>query len=58
MKTTGEFKKNPGFLSELLMFIRHNKKWYFIPIVVFILVLGILIGLSSTGAAPFLYTLF
>jgi Family of unknown function (DUF5989) len=58
MKTSGDFKKNPGFLRELVMFLRHNKKWYLIPIVVSILLLGILIALGSTGAAPFVYTLF
>ena len=58
MRPQNEFKKNPGFLRELVMFIRHNKKWYLIPIAVSILLLGILIALGSTGAAPFIYTLF
>jgi hypothetical protein len=53
-----EFRKNPSFFSELVMFIKHNKKWYLIPVVVSILLLGILIALGSTGAAPFIYTLF
>ena len=53
-----EFKKNPSFFRELVMFIRYNKKWYLIPVVVSILLLGILIALGSTGAAPFIYTLF
>jgi hypothetical protein len=58
MKPQNEFKKNPSFLWELVMFIRHNRKWYLIPIVVSILLLGILLALGSTGAAPFIYTLF
>ena len=58
MKSPDEFRKNPGFFQELLLFIRHNKKWYLIPIVVSILALGVLIALGSTGAAPFIYTLF
>jgi len=58
MKPTGEFKKNPSFSRELVMFIRENKKWYLIPIIVSILLLGVLIALGSTGAAPFVYTLF
>ena len=58
MKQHNEFKKNPSFLRELVMFIRHNKKWYLIPIIVSILLLGILIALGSTGAAPFIYTVF
>lgn len=58
MKSPDQFKQNPGFFRELFMFIRHNKKWYLIPIVVSILLLGVLIALGSTGAAPFIYTLF
>lgn len=58
MKSPDEFKKNPSFFKELVMFIKHNKKWYLIPIVVSILLLGVLIALGSTGAAPFIYTLF
>ena len=58
MKAPDELKKNPSFIRELVMFIKHNKKWYLIPIVVSILLLGILIALGSTGAAPFIYTLF
>ena len=58
MKAPNEFKKNPSFLRDLVMFIKQNKKWYLIPVVVTILLLGILIALGSTGAAPFVYTLF
>ena len=53
-----EFKKNPSFFRELVMFIRHNKKWYLIPVIISILLVGILIALGGTGAAPFIYTLF
>lgn len=58
MKQPNEFKRNPNFLRELVMFLPHNKKWYLIPIIVSILLLGALIALGSTGAAPFIYTLF
>lgn len=58
MKSPTEFKKNPSFFQDLVMFIKHNKKWYLIPIVVSIILLGVLIALGSTGAAPFIYTLF
>ena len=58
MKSPDQFKQNPGFFRELVMFLRYNKKWYLIPIVVSILLLGVLIALGSTGAAPFIYTLF
>ncbi|HEY3354348.1 MAG TPA: DUF5989 family protein [Polyangia bacterium] len=47
-----------GFLRELWYFLRHNKKWWLTPIVVVLLVLGLLVFLGGTGAAPFIYTLF
>ena len=47
-----------GILVELWHFLRHGKKWWMIPIVVMLLVFGLLIFLSGTGIAPFIYTLF
>ncbi|MYD70463.1 MAG: hypothetical protein F4W89_06935 [Acidobacteria bacterium] len=46
------------FLVELWQFMRDNKKWWLGPIVVVLLLLGGLIALSGTVAAPFVYTLF
>jgi hypothetical protein len=51
-------KKQPGLAAEFVDFILHNKKWWLIPIVVLLLLVGLLIVLSGTGAAPFIYTLF
>jgi hypothetical protein len=50
----------PGLLSEFLDFVLHNKKWWMIPIVVCLLVLGLMAFLMSGagGVAPFIYTLF
>ena len=47
-----------GFFSELWSFLRENKKWWLLPIVVMLLIFGALILLSGTGLAPFIYTLF
>ena len=38
--------------------MRDNKKWWLGPIVMVLLLLGGLIALSGTVAAPFVYTLF
>jgi hypothetical protein len=38
--------------------VRENKKWWLIPIIVVGVVFGLLLVLGSTGAAPFIYTLF
>jgi len=35
-----------------------NKKWWLVPIIAVLLIFGLLILLSSTGVAPFIYTVF
>jgi hypothetical protein len=50
--------KRLGVLSELLLFLRHNKKWWLTPIVLVLLLVGALVILGGTAAAPFIYTLF
>ena len=47
-----------GFFSELWGFLRQNKKWWLLPILMMLLIFGLLIFLSGTGLAPFIYTLF
>jgi hypothetical protein len=47
-----------SLLSEFWSFLAHNKKWWMLPIVLAMLLLGVLILLSGTAAAPFIYTLF
>lgn len=48
----------PGLVREFWDFLRYNKKWWLTPIVVVLLLLGMLVFLSGTPAAPFIYTLF
>jgi len=45
-------------LVEFFSFLKQNKKWWLLPIVVVLILLGLLIVLSGTAAAPFIYTLF
>ncbi len=47
-----------SIVREFLLFLRENGKWWLLPIVLVISLLGLLVVLSSTGAAPFIYTLF
>jgi hypothetical protein len=47
-----------GILGELWGFMKVNKKWWLLPLVVVLLLLGALILLSGTGVAPIIYTLF
>lgn len=49
---------SPGLLAEIWDLLRYNKKWWLIPIVVAVLVGSLLVFLSSTVLAPFIYTLF
>ena len=50
--------KRPSFLSEYLYLLRTNRKWWMLPLIFLLLVFGVLMILASTGAAPFIYTLF
>jgi hypothetical protein len=47
-----------SLLAEFWLFVRENKKWWLIPILTVMLGLGLLIFLSSTALAPFIYPLF
>ncbi len=51
-------RKAPGILAEFWEFLRHNKKWWLLPILVVLVLVGVLIVLSSSAVAPFIYTLF
>jgi hypothetical protein len=46
-------------LSEFLQFLRQEKKYWLVPIVVVFVLFGLLIAFSQSSAiAPFIYTLF
>jgi len=47
---------SPTLLAEFWEFLQHNKKWWLLPILIVLLLFGLLIFLSGTGAAPFIYT--
>lgn len=50
--------RSPGVFRELIDFVRHSKKWWLIPILIALLLMGLLVVLSGSVAAPFIYTLF
>jgi hypothetical protein len=48
-----------GIVGELFSFFLNHKRWWMIPMLAVLLVLGILIVLAQSSAiAPFIYTLF
>jgi hypothetical protein len=50
--------RSSSLLGEVWGFLRENKKWWLLPIVITMLLLGLLVVLGGSGAAPFIYTLF
>lgn len=50
-------QSGPSWLREFGDFLLHNKKWWLTPIILMLVLMGILIALASTPAAPFIYTL-
>ena len=51
-------EKRVSLAAEFWDFIKHNKKYWLLPIIIVILGLGLLVLLSGSAAAPFIYTLF
>jgi hypothetical protein len=47
-----------GIVTEFWHFLAQTKKWWLLPIVIVLLAFGVLVLLSGTAAAPFIYTLF
>jgi len=51
-------EKQLSLAQECWLFIKQNKAWWMIPILAVFALVGMLVMLGSTGAAPFIYTLF
>lgn len=51
-------EKPIGLLTEFFLFLKEEKKWWLTPIILMLLLVGGLAALSTTGAAPFIYSLF
>jgi hypothetical protein len=50
---------NVGIVGEVLAFLWQRKLWWLIPMVTALLLFGLLLIFASTsGIAPFIYTLF
>lgn len=50
--------KRQSLIKEFIAFLRTNKKWRSLPLILFVLAFTALVFLSGTPVAPFIYTLF
>jgi len=51
-------QKRPSLAAEFWSFLKYNKKWWLLPILVTLLILCLLVLVGSSSLAPFLYTVF
>ena len=51
-------RPRPGVVGEFLLFLKQNKKLWLIPLLSALFLLGLLVLLGGTAAAPFIYSLF
>jgi Family of unknown function (DUF5989) len=64
LKPQSEFERagsnlpSRGLLSDILAFLLTNKKWWMAPIIVVLFLFGVLIYMSGSALAPFIYSLF
>jgi len=58
MNEKNQFQKNPSFLREVGSFLWQSKKWYLVPVAIVMGLMGLLVILGGTAAAPFIYSLF
>ena len=47
-----------GIVTEFWDFLKHNKKWWLLPIVAVLLLLGLIVTIGGTAVGPVIYTLF
>ena len=50
--------ESPGLMGEFVGFMKENAKWWLLPFLIVFGLLGVALILGSTGAAPFIYTMF
>jgi len=50
--------RQPGLVREFVDFLKFNKAWWLTPIILVLLLVGGLVVLAASGAAPFIYAIF
>lgn len=51
-------QKRSSLAAEFVEFLAHNKKWWLLPIVLAVGLVGLLAVFAGSGAGPFIYPLF
>ncbi len=51
-------KRGENLFGEMWSFLSANRKWWLLPLIAVLVLVGGLLVLSSTALAPFIYTLF
>ena len=51
-------EREPNVLRNFWDLLKHTKKWWLVPIIAVLLIIGLLIIIGGTAAAPFIYSLF
>jgi hypothetical protein len=47
-----------GMIVQYFQFLREHSKWYLVPIILALIVLGALVFMAGSSVAPFVYTMF
>ncbi len=63
MRQSSEFEAEAtrgrtGLVREFWDFLKNNKKWWLLPIIVVMALVGVLAILVNSPAAPFIYSMF
>ena len=63
LKTTESFRDSakspqPGILAELTQFMIHSKRWWLVPLMAVLLIMGLMILVTNTAIIPGIYMLF
>lgn len=53
-----DLASDKSLVGEFIDFVKHNRKFWLIPILCVLGLLGLLVVLGGSSAAPFIYTLF
>ena len=57
-QTVAQSQREGNIVGEFWYFLKQNKKWWLLPILVVVFGFGLLVFFSGTAAAPFIYTIF